>query len=61
MLLRTQRSNPLERDLKNITNSQITRQFRHNYKLKLEKLSSSRNSETSEMCLEIFTRTKFTR
>lgn len=60
-MLRLQKSDPLEKDLKYITNSIMVKQFRHQYKQKLEKLSSSRNSEQSEINLEIFTKTKFTR
>jgi hypothetical protein len=60
-MLRLQKSDPLEKDLKYITNSIMVRQFRHKYRQKLEKMSSSKNSEQSEINLEIFTKTKFTR
>jgi hypothetical protein len=43
-MLRYQKSNPLEKDLKNITNSTFVKQFRQKYKQKLEKMSSSKHS-----------------
>jgi hypothetical protein len=60
-LLRRQKSSPLENELKEITNSALVKQFRQRYKQKQEKQSSSRNSESSELNLEIYTKTKFTK
>lgn len=60
-MLRLQKSDPLEKDLRFISNSIMVKQFRQKYRQKLDKLSSSKQSEQSEINLEIFTKTKFTR
>ena len=60
-LLRRQKSSPLEKELKDITSSAIVKQFRQRYKQKQERQSSSRNSQSSQLNLQIYTKTKFTK